>query len=143
MSGETSRLQQPFCHITPQNKYMHCWNHKVALVFVHLLDQHKALKAVDTSIISVWKLMKYYSVKSAVYSKAQIVEELKKLKLLKAASTRWLSQGEATKHLISCFQPLIDSLDMIIMKNQKIETIGVHNELLKPETILMLLLVGC
>ena len=106
--------------------------------------QHEALKAVDTSVISVWKLMKYYSsVKPAVYSKAQIVKGLKKLKLLKAATTRCLSQGETTKHLISYFQSLIDSLGMMIMKDQKTETIGINNELLKPETILKLLLVGC
>ena len=35
------------------------------------------------------KYMNYSSVKSAVYSEAQVAEGLKKLKLLKAAPTRW------------------------------------------------------
>ena len=53
MSGEISGLQRCFCHITSHTKYMNCCNHKVALLFVHLLDQYEALKAVDTSVISV------------------------------------------------------------------------------------------
>ena len=92
-------------------------NHKLALVFVHLLDQYEALNAADISVILVWKLMKYSCVNTAVYGEAQILERLKKLKLLKAAPTRWLSHGEATKRLISRFQPLIDSLDTMIMKD--------------------------
>ena len=87
---------------------MNCCSHKLALVFVHLLDQYEALKAVDTSLISVWKLMKYSSVKSVAYGETQVAEGLKKLKILKAAPTRWLSHGEATKRLILRFQPLID-----------------------------------
>ena len=86
--------------------------------------------------------MKYSYVKSAVYSEAQVAEELKKLKLLKAAPTIWLSHGETTKRLISQFQPLIDSLDIMIMKHRKLETIGIRDELLKPRTILMLLIVA-
>ena len=87
---------------------MNCCNHKLTLVFIDLLDQYEVLKAVDISLISVWKLMKYSSVKSVVYGEAQVAEGLKKLKILKAAPTRWLCHGEATKCLISRFQPLID-----------------------------------
>ena len=86
--------------------------------------------------------MKYSSVKSVVYSEAQVAEGLKNLKLLKAVPTRWPSHGEATKRLISRFQLLIDSLDSMIMKDEKPETIRICNELLKPETILMLLIVA-
>ena len=71
---------------------------------------------------------------SVLHSEAQIAEWFEKLKLLRAASTRWLSHGEATKCLVSQFQPLIDSLDMMIMKDWKLETIGIRGELLKPET---------
>ena len=86
--------------------------------------------------------MKYSSVKSVVYSEAQFAERLQKLKLLKAAPTRWLSHGEVTKRLISRFQPLIGSLDTMIMKDQKLETIRICDELLKPKTILMVLIVA-
>ena len=88
MNGEISGLQWGFHHITPHTKYMNCHNHKLAFVFVHLLDQYKALKAANTSLILVWKLMKHSSVKSAVYGEAQVVEGLKKLNLLKPAPTR-------------------------------------------------------
>ena len=103
LSYKTAGLQWCFHHITPHTKYMNYQNHKVALMFLHLLDQYEALKAVDTSVIVVWKLMKYSSLKSVVYVEAQVMEGLKKLKFLKASPTRWLSHGEATKHLISQF----------------------------------------
>ena len=50
ISGEISGLQRHIRHITPHTKYMNCSNHKLALMFVHLLDQYEVLKAVDTSL---------------------------------------------------------------------------------------------
>ena len=52
------------------------------------------------------------------------------------------SHGDATKRLVSRFQSLTDALDSIIMKDRKPETIGIRDDLLKPENILMLLLVA-
>ena len=86
--------------------------------------------------------MKYSSVKYTVYSEAQVIEGLKKLNLLKAAPTRWVSHGQTTKGLISRFQPLVDSLNTMIMKDQKPKTVGIHDELLKPKTFLMLSVVA-
>ena len=140
ISGQISGLQRQFRHLVPHTKYMNCRNHKLALVFVHLLDKYETLKAVDTTLVSVWKAMKYSSVKSAVYGEAQMLHGLSKLKLLKAAPTRWLSHGEATKRLISRFHPLVDALDSLINKDHKPETIGIRDELLKPDNVLMLLL---
>ena len=76
---------------------------------------------------------------SVLHSEAQIAEGFEKLKLLRAAWTRWPSHGETTKCLVSQFQPLIDSLDMMIMKDWKLETIGIHGELLKPETDVLII----
>ena len=142
ISGQISGLQWQFRHLVPHTKYMNCRNHKLALVFVHLLDKYETLKAVDTTLVSVWKAMKYSSVKSAVYGEAQMLHGLSKLKLLKAAPTRWLSHGEATKRLISRFHPLVDALDSLINKDHKPETIGIRDELLKPDNVLMLLLLA-
>ena len=43
MSGERSRLQRRFRDEVPHTKYINCRNHKLALVFVHLLPNIMAL----------------------------------------------------------------------------------------------------
>ena len=43
MSGQRSGLQRRFRHEVPHTKYINCRDHKLALVFVHLLPNFKAL----------------------------------------------------------------------------------------------------
>ena len=84
----------------------------------------------------------YSTVKKAVFGEAQKTMGGKRVKLLKAAATRWLSHGEAPKRLVSRFSCLIDALDAILDKGADQEVKGVRDELLKPATILFLLLIS-
>ena len=63
-------------------------------------------------------------------------------KLLEAAPTRWLSHGEASKRLVSRFELLVDALDTLINGKVAVEIKGIRDELLEPNTILMLLLLS-
>ena len=47
MSGEITGLQQWLHHLSPHMKYINCWNHWLALVFVHLLKEFKGLQDMD------------------------------------------------------------------------------------------------
>ena len=82
-------------------QYINCRNHKLSLVFVHLLPNFKALQNVDSVLLFSWKMMKHSTVKNAVFGEAQETFGKKKHKLLKPAATRWLSHGEVSKWLIS------------------------------------------
>ena len=63
--------------------------------------------------------MKYSSVKAAIFQVAQQADGKKVRKLLKAATNRWLSHGEASPRLLSDFQAVWDALDaMIARKNE-------------------------
>ena len=73
-SGETSGLQPRFRHLVPHSKYISCRNHRFALVYVHLLPKYKTLLDVDAIIVSVWKLIKYSTVKGSVFGTAQKLE---------------------------------------------------------------------
>ena len=86
--------------------------------------------------------MKDFSVKLAVSNERQTAEGLQKVKLLKCATTRWLSHGEASARLISRFLPLIDSLDAIIDKKYDAKLQGVRDQLLDIDNILFLLLLA-
>ena len=131
MRGEISGLQRRFCHVCPHSKYINCRNHCLHLVFVHLIPKHKCLKEVYASIMAVWKLMKYSSVKAADFGAAQSAEGQRNLKLLKAASTRWLSHGEASKRLVSRMESLINALDTIINNKSEPEIKGIRDQLLE------------
>ena len=80
MSGERSGLQRRFRHKVSHAKYINCRNHKLALVFVHLLPCFKVLEDVDSVLLSCWKMMKYSTVKNA--GEAQEVLGKKRRKLL-------------------------------------------------------------
>ena len=82
-------------------QYINCRNHKLSLVFVHLLPNFKALQNIDSVLLSLRKMMKHSTVKNAVFGEAQETFGKKKHKLLKPAATKWLSHGEVSKWLIS------------------------------------------
>ena len=141
MSGERSGLQRRFRHEVPHTKYINCRNGKLVLVFVHLLPNFKALQNVDSVLLSSWKMIKYSTVKNAVFGEAQETFGKKKRKLLKVAATRWLSHGEVSKRLVSRYSCLIDALDTILEKGADQEVKGLSDELLNPDTALFLLLL--
>ena len=65
-----------------------------------------------------------------------------KLKLLKAAPTRWLPHREASKRLVSRFEPLVNALDSILNSKNNAEVQGIKENLLEPNTVLFLLLLS-
>ena len=45
--------------------------------------------------------------KQAVFENAQMVDDLKPLKILKACTTQWLTQGKTSVHIICQFKQVI------------------------------------
>ena len=142
MSGEISGLQRRLQRLVTHAKYVNCRNHRLALVFVYLISKFQVLADVDVLILAVWKLMKYSSVKASVFGAAQTVEGLKTIKLLKAAPTCWLSHGDASQRLVSRFKPLVNCSDTLIIDSRAQDVKDVRDELLEPNTILMLQLLA-
>ena len=144
MSEETSSLQQRFRHAVPHSKYTNCRNHKLTFAFVHMLrnKELKLLADVDALFLSLWKMMKYSSVKAAIFKEAQNVLNQRHLKILKAAPTRWLSHGEASKWVITRFGPLVNALDTLYNEKRDTELEGFQDTFLNPDVILMLLLLA-
>lgn len=143
VSSDKSGLQMKFLHEVPHLKYVNCHNHKLALIFVHLFkdERFEVLRNVDSIIIKVWKLMKYSSIKAAMFGEPQVALNQEKHKLLKTATTCWLSGGEVFKLLVSRFITLLDSLDSIFRENNDNDMKVIEDDLFEPNIILMLLLV--
>ena len=96
--------QRGMRHPAPHSKYMNYKNHSLVLMLVHLLPKYQELCEIDGTILVLWKLVKYSSVKAAIFQVAQQADGKKVRKLLKAATNRWLSHGEASARLVSDFQ---------------------------------------
>ena len=120
---------------------MNCRNHRLALLFVHFLPKHKSLADADAVTMGIWKLMKYSLVKASLSGAAQEAKGQSRLKLLKAAPTRWLCHEKAAKRLVSQFVPLVNALDIILSAKSSAEVQGIKENLLEPNTILFLLLL--
>lgn len=93
----------------------------------------KIPKALDALLNSLRKTFKFSPIKQAGFENAQIEHKLKKIKIIKAAVTRWFTHGESCPQVISRFETLIDSLDAIYMERKDAEAKGVHDSLLEPD----------
>ena len=86
--------------------------------------------------------MKYSSVKDTIFQETQRADGKKVRKLLKAATTRWLSHSEASARLVSRFQAVSDALDAMIARKNEPEIDVIRQQFVKPEKVLFLLLLG-
>ena len=73
-------------------------------IFVHLIPKFQSLKVADANILTVWKTINYSSVKASILVEAQDLQGVEYMKLLKAATTQWLSHGEACFWIICRFE---------------------------------------
>ena len=80
----------------------------------------------------LWKTFKFSSIKQAIFENAQAEHDLKPMKIIKAAMTRWLTHGESCTKIISRFEPLIDALDVIYFEKKKVEAKGFRDLWLDP-----------
>ena len=63
------------------------------------------------------------------------------MKIIKAAMTEWLTDGESYARITSRSEPLIEALDVIYFEKKGAEVKGVSDLLLDPDLVCMLLLL--
>ena len=142
MSGEQKDLQRCICHVSPFAIYMNCRNNRLAFCLVYLLKKYNGLDSVDVLLLSILKMLHYSSVKQAVFQKVQEAENLPYLKILKACTTCWLTEGETSIRIINRFKPLGAALDALFKDKKDLEAKGITDLLLDLQIILMLLLLA-
>ena len=142
MSGEQKGLRHCTCHVSPFSIYMNCRNHRLALCLVYLLKKYNGLESVDVILLSLQQNFHYSSVKQAVFHNAQEAENLPPLKILKACTTRWLTEGETSSCIINCFKPLVAALDALFKYKKDLKAKGIRDLILDLLIILMLLLLA-
>ena len=86
--------------------------------------------------------MRHSSVKAAIFQEVQQADGKKVQKLMKAATTQWLSHNEASTRLVSYFQAVLDALDAMITHKNEPEIDGIRQQFVKPDYPLFLLLLA-
>ena len=119
-SSERKGLQRRIRHVSPFAIYMNCCNHPCVLCLVFECSM----------------------VKQAVFENAQMVDDMKPLKILKACTMRWLTHGETSARVIRRFKQVIDTLDTLTTEKRDKDAKGIRDQMLSPMSILMLLLLA-
>ena len=77
-SGKQNGMQRKIQHVSTYVLYINYCNDRPALCLVHLIKEYRKLQAVDTLLLSIWKIFNYSSVKSTLFENAQTIEDLNK-----------------------------------------------------------------
>ena len=86
---------------------MDCRNHRLALCLVHLLKTYREL---ESFYFRYERYLGTVLVKQAVFENAQMVDDLKPLKILEACTTGWLTYGETSARVINQFKQVIATI---------------------------------
>ena len=135
MMGEHKGVAQHFKNHCSHHSSIHCRNHRLALCFSHLIPWYKPFKNFDGLLLNLFLMLKHSSVKTSLFNEIQQSYDLESLKLIKAATTRWLSHGKASQRVLDRFEPLITTLIAIYERKKEPAVQGLLDELTEPETI--------
>ena len=75
-------------------------------------------------MLGVWKMFEYSPKKGAILESVQSIYHKKPLTMLKAAVTRWLIHGRASKRVLDCFRELMETTDKICINTAEPEARG-------------------
>ena len=71
------------------------------------------LATYNNFLLGVWKPFKYSLKKCAIFESIQKIYGKKLLKIFKIATTRWLTNGQASKRVLDRFEEILKTLDSI------------------------------
>ena len=80
-------------------------------------------------------MLKNSTVKTSIFEEVQKSYDLKSLKLIKAAVTRWLSHGKAAQRVLDRYPQLLDALSEIYDHKKEPAVQGVLQQLTTPDTV--------
>ena len=110
MSGKEGGLQRRIRHYSPFNIYVNSRNHRLALCLPHIMKNKKFLNMLagyDALPLGLWKMFHYSPKKGSILGWLQRIYGKKPLKILKAATTRWLTHGKSSERVSECSRELL------------------------------------
>ena len=80
-----------------------------------------------TLLLGVWKISHFFPKRSSVLESFQVIYGKKPLKTLKAAVTRWLTDGRYSESVLGCILEILKALNQICIDTNKSEVGGSRN----------------
>jgi len=93
-------VQRRFRHHVPHSKYINCRSHRLALCIKHLIKDFPIIEEVDGLMLLIYKLFDNSPQKFTIFKDVQASYAVKKLSMVRASSTCWLSHGRARERII-------------------------------------------
>ncbi|XP_045176529.2 uncharacterized protein LOC123537050 isoform X2 [Mercenaria mercenaria] len=106
-----------------------------------MIKEFPVTENVDTLLISIRKLFHYSPRNYAIFQAIQESYGLKKLKFIRAATTRWLSHGKSCVRLIDRYEQVLDAIDASLDDKYVPEVYGLRHQLLDKPTVAMVLVL--
>lgn len=91
MSGQRSGVQKRLRLHSPSAVYVHCKCHQLQLATLNATDEHREVKRVLGTLLSIWKAFQYSPKKAEKLAEIQAELNAPEPKMLKPSDTRWLS----------------------------------------------------
>ena len=92
----------------------------------------------DALLLGLWKMFNYYPKKGSILGPLQQIYGKKPLKILKAATTRWLTHGKSSERVLECFRELSFTLDQICTDTNESEARGNRRMIMEHKLIFCL-----
>ena len=106
-------------------------------------DQYlgELLSDFDALLLGLWVTFHYSPKKSSILESIQSIYGEKHLRILKAATTCWLTQGQASKRVIDCYRELLETMDMIYIDTNDADIRGYRNMLMSHKLLFCICLM--
>ena len=124
MSGVRSGLQVRMRAHVPAALYVHCNCHRLQLAAVTAANEHREIKRVIGTLMTIWKTFHYSPKKAEKLAEIQDVLDTPKLKVLKPSDTRWLARERCVQAVRRTLPSLVTTFDTIYMDNGDAEAYG-------------------
>ena len=95
-------------------------------------DQYlgELLSDFDALLLGLWKTFHYSPKKSSILESIPSIYGKKHLRIPKAATTRWLTHGQASKPVIDYYRELLETMDMICIDTNDADIRGYRKMLM-------------
>ena len=138
--GVHNGVQAHFKKSCSHHSSIHCRIHRLVLCISHLIPWHKPFENFDGLLLNLYLLLKHSSVKTSIFNEIQQSYNQPSLKLIKAATTRWLSHGRAAQRILDRYQALVEALETTYERKKEPAVSGVMQELVEAECFFGLVL---
>ena len=135
MSGHRSGIQRCLKVHAPSAIYIHCHCHRLQLAAISAAEEHRQVKRVLGTLLTIWKAFHYSPQKAEKLAEIQAELNCPELKMQKPSDTRWLAREGAIRAVHRSLPALVATFEEIYDEKGDTEAHGISILLTKYPTV--------